>query len=94
MDNLDMVKRGDLTALKRNTGGGLNLVSNAKNILNDMKDIANYGAGNARERLANDQARINQLKQQNQSFVKRETLPFDVDEAYNAKPGRAEQAAA
>jgi hypothetical protein len=43
MDNLDKIKSGDLTSVKK--GGGLNLVSNAKNILNDMKDLAGYDAG-------------------------------------------------
>ncbi len=54
MDNLDKVKRGDLTSLKKGNGASINLVSNAKNILNDMKDIANYGVGNTREKLGQD----------------------------------------
>ena len=54
MDNLDKIKRGDLTALKKGNAGSINLVSNAKNILNDMKDLANYNAGNMRDKLSND----------------------------------------
>jgi hypothetical protein len=54
MDNLDKIKRGDLTALKKGNVGSINLVSNAKNILNDMKDLANYNAGNMRDKLSND----------------------------------------
>jgi hypothetical protein len=53
MDNLDKIKRGELNAVKGG-GGGLNLVSNAKNILNDMKELANYNAGNMREKLNGD----------------------------------------
>lgn len=62
MDNLDKIKRGDLTAIKKGNAGSLNLVSNAKNILNDMKDLANYNVGNMREKLTNDQDRINRLR--------------------------------
>ena len=36
MENLDKIRNGDLTALKRG-GGGLNLVQNAKNILGEMR---------------------------------------------------------
>jgi hypothetical protein len=61
MDNLDKIKRGDIASIKKGQVG-LNLVSNAKNILNDMKDLANYNAGNMREKLTTDQNRINQLK--------------------------------
>lgn len=82
MDNLDKIKSGDLKSIK-NGGGGMNLVSNAKNILNDMKDLANYNAGSAEQR-------INDLKNQNRSFVRREQLPFDGDEAYANKPGRVD----
>lgn len=61
MDNLDKIKNGDISALKRG-GGGMNLVSNAKNILNDMRDLANYNAGSMGEKLKGDQERIQRLK--------------------------------
>lgn len=84
MDNLDKIKSGDVKALKP---GGLNLVSNAKNILNDMRDLANYNAGSAYQK-------IDDIHNQNQSFVRKNQLPFDADEAYASKPGRVDQAQA
>ena len=46
MDNLDKIKAGDIKSIKAG-GTGLNLVSNANKILNDMKDIANYNTNSA-----------------------------------------------
>jgi len=53
MDNLDRIKNGDLTGLKK--GNTFNLVSNARNILNDMKDLGGYNASTVREQLKKEQ---------------------------------------
>jgi len=53
MDNLDRIKNGDLTALKK--GGGLNLVSNAKSILGGMRDLAGYNASTVLDNIKKEQ---------------------------------------
>ena len=70
MDNLDKIKNGDLTGLKK--GGGMNLVQNAKQILGDMRDLAGYDVRQVRDRMQGDDPRKNVSG----------LLPFDPDEAY------------
>jgi hypothetical protein len=53
MDNLDRIKNGDMSALKK--GGGMNLVSNAKNILNGMRDLAGYNANTVLDQIKKEQ---------------------------------------
>lgn len=43
MDNLDKIKNGDMTGMKK--GNGLNLVQNAKQILGDMRELGAYDVG-------------------------------------------------
>ena len=49
MDNLERIKNGDLNAIRK--GGGVNLVTNAKQILNGMRELAGYNANTVLETI-------------------------------------------
>lgn len=42
MDNLDKIRNGDIDAIRKQGGLATNLVSNAKNILSNMRQLEGF----------------------------------------------------
>lgn len=80
MDNLEKVKNGDITAIKKNPS---NLKLMANNILG-----GEYGSRmqNPNDNFMRDRERINQLKNDHENMYQREFLPVDEDDINSRKP--------
>ena len=58
MENLDKIKGGDLTHLRKNPA----ILNTANAILGEMRDLKGYGVNDARGKLANQVDRLAELK--------------------------------
>ena len=58
MENLDKIKGGDLTHLRKNPA----ILNTANAILGEMRDLKGYGINDARGKLANQVDRLAELK--------------------------------
>jgi len=76
MGDLDKIKTGDATAVRRSNNYGLYA---ANQMLNDIKGVKNYGADAAYDKINRDRERLNDLKRSQMDTVKKEHIYPDYE---------------